>query len=122
MIIIVTRCYRFESAHWLPGVPETHKCHRIHGHNYQVEISVSGSTDQRGFILEFAELDLLVTPLIDKIDHRLLNDIPGLENPTAELIAEWFASEIKGAVPNYCRLFSVRVYETADCFADVRLG
>lgn len=120
MSTTVTRRYHFESAHWLPGVPEGHKCHRIHGHNYEVEITLAGKPDQRGFILDFFELDAFVQPIIGEIDHRTLNDIAGLANPTAELIADWFfarvQAELVGASASVER---VRVYETKDCWADV---
>jgi 6-pyruvoyltetrahydropterin/6-carboxytetrahydropterin synthase len=108
----ITRKYKFASAHWLPGVPETHKCHRIHGHSYRMEVSVRGRPDERGFVMDFAELDEVVNPLIERIDHRTLNDIAGLENPTAELIGVWFIER----VPQACR---VRVYEEDYCWADV---
>jgi 6-pyruvoyltetrahydropterin/6-carboxytetrahydropterin synthase len=108
----IGRTYRFESAHRLPNVPDGHKCKNLHGHNYRVEIVVSGKLDDRGFVVDFAEIDADVAPLIKKVDHRLLNDVDGLENPTAEIIAAWFLLRIEG-----CQ--SVRVYENDDCWAEV---
>lgn len=108
----VGRTYRFESAHHLPLLPDGHKCKRMHGHNYRVDIVVGGALDSRGFIRDFAEIDADVVPLIEKIDHRVLNDVEGLENPTAEVIAAWFFHRVAG-----CE--SVRVYETDDCWAEV---
>jgi 6-pyruvoyltetrahydropterin/6-carboxytetrahydropterin synthase len=116
MSVEITRRYHFESAHWLPGVPETHKCHRIHGHNYEVEITIRGDPDPKtGFVIDFWDLDKIVWPLIDRIDHRLLNDIVGLSNPTAEFIGVWFHTELS----NKIKVRKVRVYETKDCWADV---
>ena len=108
----IGRTYRFESAHRLPKVPDGHKCKNLHGHNYRVEIVVSGKLDDRGFVVDFAEIDAEIAPLIKKVDHRLLNDVEGLENPTAEIIAAWFFQRING-----CQV--VRVYENDDCWAEV---
>lgn len=112
-MITVTRRYHFESAHWLPLVHEDHKCHRIHGHNYKIEITVKRPLEDNGFLIDFWDLDKIVMPIIEKIDHRLLNDIYGLENPTAELIARWFAMALA-----FHDVSHVRVYETDDCWAD----
>jgi 6-pyruvoyltetrahydropterin/6-carboxytetrahydropterin synthase len=108
----VGRTYRFESAHHLPHLPDGHKCKNLHGHNYRVEIVKQGTPDARGFVQDFAEIDAEVVPLIKMIDHRLLNDVPGLENPTAEVIAAWFFQHIADCA-------SVRVWENDDCWAEV---
>jgi 6-pyruvoyltetrahydropterin/6-carboxytetrahydropterin synthase len=84
----------------------------MHGHNYRIEVVVSGKLDDRGFVADFAEIDADVLPLIKRVDHRVLNDVDGLENPTAEIIAAWFLHRING-----CEL--VRVYENDDCWAEV---
>ena len=108
------RTYRFESAHHLPLLPEGHRCRNLHGHNYRIEVVVSGKLDPRGFVMDFAEMDEKIMPLIKEVDHRLLNEIEGLANPTAEIIANWFFQRIEG-----CE--SVRVYENDDCWAEVRV-
>jgi 6-pyruvoyltetrahydropterin/6-carboxytetrahydropterin synthase len=110
----IGRTYRFESAHHLPLLPEGHRCRNLHGHNYRVEVVVSGKLDPRGFVMDFAEMDATIMPMIKEVDHRLLNEIAGLENPTAEIIANWFFQRIEG-----CE--SVRVYENDDCWAEVRV-
>jgi 6-pyruvoyltetrahydropterin/6-carboxytetrahydropterin synthase len=109
----IGRTYRFESAHFLPRVPETHKCRRVHGHSYRVDIVVAGQLDERGFVRDFFEVDAEVLPLIAQLDHRLLNEIDGLDNPTAEIIAAWLMDRITD-----CE--SVRVYENDDCWAEVK--
>lgn len=109
----IGRIYRFESAHYLPLLPEGHRCKNLHGHNYRVEVVVSGRLDPRGFVMDFAEMDAAIMPIVKEVDHRLLNEIAGLENPTAEIIANWFFQRING-----CE--SVRVYENDDCWAGVR--
>jgi 6-pyruvoyltetrahydropterin/6-carboxytetrahydropterin synthase len=84
------RTYRFEAAHWLPKVPESHPCHRLHGHSYEVDIEISGELDpQLGWVIDYGEIDDLASPLLMMLDHRCLNEIDGLENPTCELLARW---------------------------------
>jgi 6-pyruvoyltetrahydropterin/6-carboxytetrahydropterin synthase len=108
----IGRTYRFESAHHLPLLPEGHKCKNLHGHNYRVDVVVHGTLDSRGFVKDFAEIDAEILPFIKLVDHQMLNEIEGLENPTAEIIAAWFFERIQG-----CE--SVRVYENNDCWAEV---
>ena len=112
MSSMIGRRYAFEAAHQLPMVPDGHKCKRMHGHNYEIEITVEGDIKPDGFIIDFWDLDKVVDPLIALVDHRTLNDIPGLENPTAENIAIWFLQQL----PDY--VYKVRVYETKNCWAD----
>jgi 6-pyruvoyltetrahydropterin/6-carboxytetrahydropterin synthase len=111
-MITITRRYHFEAAHWLPLVDENHKCHRIHGHNYEVEITVRRPIQPSGFLIDFWDLDKIVLPIIERIDHRCLNDIHGLDNPTAELISNWFLYQLQNQWVN-----KVRVFETRDCWA-----
>ena len=112
---IIARTYYFESAHRLPKLPQEHKCSNMHGHNYKMIVTMRGPLDERGFVLDFAELDAKVLPLVKQADHTVLNEVPGLENPTAELIAAWFLDRIAGAA-------SVRVYENEDCWAEAGRG
>lgn len=108
----IGRAYRFESAHCLPYLPDGHKCKKLHGHTYRMEVIVRGTLDKRGLVKDFAELDAELKPLLEAVDHRLLNDVSGLENPTAEIIAAWFFERIAD-----CE--SVRVYENDQCWAEV---
>jgi 6-pyruvoyltetrahydropterin/6-carboxytetrahydropterin synthase len=111
-VFTIARTYSFESAHFLPKVPEGHRCRNLHGHNYRVEIIVAAPLDDRGFVMDFAEIDDVVKPLIAAVDHKLLNDVPGLENPTAEIIALWFCQRVATAT-------RVRVYENDHSWAEV---
>ncbi len=108
----ICRSYRFESAHFLPKVPEGHRCRNLHGHNYRVEIVVRGTVDARGFVKDFGEIDAEVAPVVAQLDHKLLNEVPGLENPTAEIIARWFLDRVPAST-------RVRVWENDDCWAEV---
>ena len=109
----IGRSYRFESAHFLPKVPEGHRCRNLHGHNYRVEVVATGALDGRGFVKDFAELDAWMAPLIAEVDHKLLNEVKGLENPTAEIIARWFLDRLPG-----CE--RIRVWENDDCWAEIQ--
>jgi len=106
--------YSFSAAHHLPNTHEDHQCHRLHGHNYRVEVTFVGVIDEKyGWVHDFSRLDELMDPLIKQLDHRCLNDIEGLENPTAEELALWIMGKVKGS------MYSVRVYETDKAFAEV---
>ena len=111
----IGRFYRFESAHFLPKVPQGHRCRNLHGHNYRVEVAMEGEIDARGFVKDFAEVDAEMAPLVAALDHKLLNEVAGLENPTAEIIARWFLDRIAAAS-------RVRVWENDDCWAEVARG
>jgi 6-pyruvoyltetrahydropterin/6-carboxytetrahydropterin synthase len=92
--------FTFEAAHRLPNVPDGHKCKRLHGHSFRVEVHVSGPLDATlGWVMDFADLKRVVKPVIARLDHYYLNDIPGLENPTSEVIACWLWQEIKPLLP-----------------------
>jgi 6-pyruvoyltetrahydropterin/6-carboxytetrahydropterin synthase len=92
--------FTFEAAHRLPNVPEGHKCARLHGHSYSVEIHVNGKPDGTlGWIMDFAEIAAVVEPVIRQLDHYYLNDIDGLDNPTSENIARWLWNRLKPQLP-----------------------
>lgn len=94
------REYHFEAAHSLPRVPETHQCRRIHGHSYRVTVTIQGEVDpDMGWLMDFADIDRHVDVLIAELDHRLLNDIPGLANPTCENLAGWLWQRLKPGLP-----------------------
>ena len=108
------RRYRFEAAHRLPNVAPGHKCGRMHGHGFEVALHVelaAGSWDT-GFDAD--ELDSRWLPLHAEFHHACLNEIPGFENPTSEVIASTIWHRLKPSLP---ALSSVTVYETATCGA-----
>jgi len=113
----IARIYSFEAAHFLPHVPREHKCSRMHGHSYQVRVTLEGTINEKGWVLDFYDLDTVVNVLVGSLDHRCLNDLPGLDNPTAENIAMWFKNGLsKHFAPDPV---TVRVYETRDSYAEV---
>lgn len=116
-MVDIIRRYHFESAHRLPKVPPTHRCFKMHGHNYQVKITVrANAVDERGFVMDFFELDARVNPIIATIDHQILNEV-GIENPTAENIAWWFFQQLEGKFGRGVWVWSIKVFETKDCAA-----
>ena len=104
--------FRFEAAHRLPRVPEGHKCARLHGHSFKVELAVVGPVNpQTGWVMDFAELHKVWAPLHDLLDHHYLNEVPGLENPTSEVLSRFIWQRIK---PQLDALQRVTLYETCE--------
>ncbi len=115
MKIELRKKFQFEAAHLLPHLPVTHKCRRLHGHSFACEITVAGDCDEAlGWLMDYAEISAHFKPLWDQLDHRYLNEIHGLENPTSERIAVWIWQRLKPSLP---LLTEVRVAETctAEC-------
>lgn len=111
----ITQAFSFEAAHFLPNVAAEHRCKRLHGHSYRVELRLEGPVDPvTGFVADFFDIEAAFGPLLERLDHRHLNEIEGLENPTAENIAIWIWEQTKPALP---QLASVIVFETRDCWA-----
>jgi len=106
----IFKTFTLESAHRLPNVPPGHKCARVHGHSFRVEIHVSGPVDPHlGWVMDFADVKTAFEPLFQRLDHHYLNDVPGLENPTSENLARWIWRELKTRLP---LLACVVVHET----------
>lgn len=106
----IFKIFTLEAAHRLPNVPPGHKCARLHGHSFRIELHVSGPVDpDAGWVLDFADLKAAFKPFYEQLDHHYLNDIPGLENPTSENLARWIWARLKPGLP---LLSEVVVHET----------
>jgi 6-pyruvoyltetrahydropterin/6-carboxytetrahydropterin synthase len=110
MKIELRKTFQFEAAHKLPNVPADHKCARLHGHSFRVEIVVAGECDPRlGWLMDYADISEAFKPLLDRLDHYYLNEIPGLENATSENLAKWIWDRLK---PKLSLLTEIVVAET----------
>ncbi|WP_433330686.1 6-carboxytetrahydropterin synthase QueD [Spirillospora sp. CA-294931] len=99
-VMEIFREFTFEAAHRLPNVATGHKCARLHGHSYRVEVHVSGDVDPAtGWLMDFAEIKAAFKPLQDQLDHYYLNEVPGLENPTSEVLARWIWERLTDQLP-----------------------
>jgi len=102
--------FTFEAAHLLPNTPAGHKCRRLHGHSFRVRVAVRGPVDGlTGWVMDFADVAAASAPIQAALDHRYLNDIDGLENPTSEVIARWIWERLAPELPG---LAEVRLWET----------
>lgn len=104
--------FRFEAAHKLPKVPKGHKCERLHGHSFKIELSVRGPVNEEtGWFIDYGVLYDAWKPLYDTLDHNYLNEVPGLANPTSENLARWIWEKLQPSLPSLVR---VTVFETCD--------
>lgn len=94
------RTFQFEAAHRLPRLAPDHKCARLHGHSFVVEVVVEGEVDpELGWVMDYADIKTAFEPLYRELDHHYLNEIPGLENPTSELLARWIWERLRPTLP-----------------------
>ncbi len=106
----LVKTFRFDAAHSLKNLPAGHKCRRLHGHSYRVDVHVTGTVDARtGMVMDFIDIGRVVKPIIDMLDHQLLDEVPGLENSTSEVLARYFWSHIK---PQLGNLSAITIWES----------
>lgn len=106
----ITKSFTFDAAHWLPAVPDEHKCRRLHGHTYRLVVALEGDLDPKlGWVVDYGDVSRVVDPVVRELDHNCLNDIPGLENPTAEILAAWLYRRL---IPDLPQLTEVTISET----------
>lgn len=111
----LTKDFTFEAAQTLPLAPEGHKCRKMHGHSFKVEVSVEGEVDRSvGWVYDHARIGAAMKPLIAQLDHSYLNEIAGLQNPTIENMAAWFWEKIEAQCPGLCEIV-IHETPTARC-------
>ena len=110
-MITLSKTFDFDAAHHLPNVADGHKCKRLHGHTYKVELICMGQIDEEaGWFIDYADIESAWLPIHRQLDHHLLNEIEGLENPTTEVLATWLVRQLAPSLPH---LACVRVYESS---------
>lgn len=111
----IFKLFTIEAAHRLPNLPAEHKCFRLHGHSFRIEVHVAGPVDPHlGWVQDFADIGRVFQPLFEQLDHRYLNEVPGLENPTSENLARWVWTRLKPVLPGLSQII-VRETCTAGC-------
>ena len=107
--------FSFEAAHRLPNVPAGHKCARLHGHSFKVELHVRGPVlEPTGWVMDFADIKAAFKPLEEQLDHHYLNEIEGLENPTSEVLARWIWQRLRAQLPQLAKVV-IRETCTSGC-------
>lgn len=119
MMVTICKQFDFDAAHYLPLLPREHKCHAIHGHTYRVDVMCSGECGEDGMLIDYADIAAVWAPVHALIDHKLLNTVEGLFNPTTEVLAPWIIARMAVSLP--C-LAGVRVYESSTTWCEVMLA
>lgn len=126
MITTIAKRFSFDAAHWLPTVPDHHKCRRMHGHTYGVELRFTGEPCAKGFCagIDYSDIGAIWARIHDRVDHRTLNDVPGLEVPSTEILVSWIATEFRKACGHEHErikraLSSVRVSESETTWCEI---
>lgn len=97
--------FTIEAAHLLPNLPDGHKCKRLHGHSFRIEVHINGEIDNNlGWVMDFSDISRSFQPVFDVLDHHYLNEIDGLENPTSENIAKWVWNKLKPGLPDLSKI------------------
>lgn len=103
--MIIYKQFTFDAAHYLPNVPETHKCRKVHGHTYHLTLFFEGDLSPNlGWVIDFSEIKKVVKPILNLVDHQFLNEVEGLENPTSEMICVWLWKRIKPLITQLKRI------------------
>lgn len=115
----LSKSFTFDAAHRLDGLPPDHKCHRLHGHTYHVEVIVAGVVQANGFVIDYAEIAAAWAPIHEALDHRLLNEVGGLEVPSTEVLCSWIIRRLRERLSSLAR---IRVYESSTTWCEMDVG
>lgn len=120
MKVRLSKDFIIEAAQSLPNVPTGHKCAKLHGHTFTIEVSVEGEVNPAtGWLYDHAEISAAMRPIVERLDHAYLNDIPGLENPTIEVMCGWIWKELLPSLPGLCE---ITIHETPSARCSYRGG
>lgn len=118
--VTIQKTFDFDASHQLPNVPAGHKCGRLHGHTYRVEIRLSGVPSKTmGWFIDYADIAEAWKPIYDVLDHRLMNSIPGLEVPTTEVLVHWLWDRLSVDPRLNEFLTAIRVYESSTTWCEI---
>jgi 6-pyruvoyltetrahydropterin/6-carboxytetrahydropterin synthase len=118
MFVRLTKSFGFEAAHDLPTFPAEHKCRRLHGHSFRFDLIVEGNVDpELGYLIDYGQIKAAAEPFVQQLDHRYLNELPDLSNPTSENLARWLWDRLKPILP---QLAAVIVHETCTSACEYR--
>lgn len=117
-MVKIAKRFTFDAAHCLPRLPAGHKCSRLHGHTYQVEIVLQGEPDDRGFVADYDDIAKAWAPINAVLDHSYLNEITGLETPSTEILVGWIFDKLLAA-PFASLLYAIRVAESSTTWAEM---
>lgn len=116
--MMIAKRFTFDAAHRLTSLPETHKCHRLHGHTYEVELRLDGPIGAHGFVVDYQDIADAWAPIHDALDHRYLNEVPGLEVPSTENLVLWIWARLDtSAIAKH--VTAVRVSESSTTWAEL---
>lgn len=119
----IFKVFTLESAHRLPNVPPGHKCARLHGHSFRIEVHVSGPVGpDSGWVMDFADIKAAFSPLHEELDHRYLNEVEGLDNPTSENLARWIWDRLQPRLPCLARIVVHETCTSGASYAGDRAG
>lgn len=105
MFVRLSKTFHFEAAHDLPTFPDGHKCRRLHGHSFRFDVIVEGDVDPaKGYLIDYGDIKIAVEPIVKRLDHFYLNEIDGLQNPTAENLAKWLWDQVRPHLPQLSRI------------------
>ena len=119
----VSREFTFDSAHHLHGYEG--KCKSLHGHTYRLQVVMEGETDERGFVIDFADMKRMTKErVLNKLDHRYLNEVLPPMNTTAENMVVWIFEQLDAALKEEgwsprVELALVRLWETPSSLAEI---
>lgn len=105
----ITKSVSFEAAHFMGGKPEGHPYRNVHGHSFRLEVTVAGTVKPgEQWVEDFSNLTDCLNATAAKLDHKLLNEISGLEVPTLERICLWAAADLADHLPGLVRIAVAR--------------